>query len=186
MQRKRKTDTRRLTITAMMIALSVVFERLLPLIDAPEMRLSLGNVPIFLTSIAVSPVYGAVCGFAADFVGCLIKGYAPNPFLMLAPVLTGILPYYALRLLSGVLHKDMPHPLSIALTVAFTNIISGALVTTLGLSLLYGNPFLVVLVPRLATITLGIAVDAACLYLILKSGVLSRILKNERNGKIEH
>ncbi len=182
MQKNRLSDIRRLTATAMLIALSVVFERLLPLVDAPEMRLSLGNVPIALASLAISPLHGAVCGILADIIGCMIKGYAPNPFLMIAPLAVGVLPHFFSRACESLSSGRLGLLPRLAITVVLTNLIASGIVTPAGLSFLYGTKISVLLVSRIPTVVLGTAVDIIVLYLILKSGVITKTLSGLKNG----
>lgn len=178
MSKNRKTDIRKLTVTAMMIALSIVFERLLPIVDTRELRLSLGNVPIALTSIAVSPVYGAVCGVVADLIGCFIKGYPPYPFLMLAPLVVGFLPYYGIKLF-GKLACDRKYGIvSVSATMIVTNVIASLFITTMGLAEMYGTSFYAQLVLRFPTIIAGTVFDVAVIYLLVRSGVIIKILSN--------
>ena len=89
---------RKLTAAALLVAMSIVLTRLLSLnIIPPIVRLSAGNIPIFLASFWLGPVFGGITGFAADFIGAnLFSGWYPP--LSLGPVLTGILPGLFVRL----------------------------------------------------------------------------------------
>lgn len=169
MRKKSKTNIRKMTFCAIMIALAIVFERLLPLIDLAQVRLSLGNVPIFLSGIVTGPVYGAVCGFVSDLLGCFVKGYAPNPFLMLSPLIKGVLPYFCISFFNKVTHLKKYSLVSVAVSVALSDAISGGIITTLGLSFMSGTPFAIVLIPRIPTTLCNIVVDALCVYFVLKS-----------------
>ena len=90
-----KINLRHLTATAMLTALSIIFERLLPITpptNVADIRITFGNVPIILAGLLISPVMGLFCGVVSDLAGCFISGYPPFPLLMLAPAVTGFLP----------------------------------------------------------------------------------------------
>ncbi len=179
MQKNDFSNIRRLTATAMLIALSVVFERLLPIVDAPEMRLSLGNVPIALASLSISPLHGVVCGVIADVIGCFIKGYAPNPFLMAAPVAVGLLPAVFARICDKMKMGLLP---KLVCSMVLTNIIASGVLTPFGLSILYGSVFSVLFVTRIPTMVLGTVIEILVLYLIMKSSIITKTLSGIKNG----
>lgn len=169
MRKKSKTNIRKMTFCAIMIALAIVFERLLPLIDLAQVRMSLGNVPIFLSGIVTGPVYGAVCGFVSDLLGCFVKGYAPNPFLMLSPLIKGVLPCFCIKLFDKISHFKKYSLFAVVVSVVISDILSGGIITTLGLSFMSGTPFAIVLIPRIPATLCTATVDALCVYFVLKS-----------------
>lgn len=169
MRKKRTTNIRKMCFCAIMTAMSIVFARLLPVIDLAQIKLTLGNVPIILSSIVTGPLYGAVCGFVSDLLGCFVKGYAPNPFLMLSPVIKGILPYFCIKFFEKCTPLKKFSLASIATSIALVDIFSGGVITTLGLSFMSGTPFAVVLIPRIPTTLCAVVIDTLCVYFVLKS-----------------
>lgn len=78
-----------------MAALSVVFTRFLGF--SPEgtpFRFEIGFLPIAIAAYATGPFYAAGAYLTADVIGSLFSGYAPNPMITLAQVVSGVLMGY--------------------------------------------------------------------------------------------
>lgn len=166
MSKKQRLSLRGITAGAMMAALSIILERVIALMPASNMmdiRISLSNVPIILAGIVVSPVAGAVAGVVSDIVGCFISGYAPFPILTLAPLIMGFLP--------GLLLKKRPEHsfIKVSATILASHIISSVLVTTFGLSVMRGVPFVPMLITRLPSCGINLVIDVTLVYLLLKT-----------------
>jgi hypothetical protein len=80
---------RRMMAYALLVALGVVFSRLLA-IDAGVLRFNLGAVPVLLAGLIFGPLGGAVVGALADAIGGLLVGYTLNPFITLAQPRSGL------------------------------------------------------------------------------------------------
>lgn len=89
-----KKEIRRLTFSALMIAMSVVigiicknyFTYLI------YYRFTLENLPIILAAYLLGPVYGAGVAFCADAISCLMStNPALNPIISLGAVTVGVL-----------------------------------------------------------------------------------------------
>lgn len=172
MSKNKRTRLYALTAGAMMAALSIVLERFLPITPPSNMmdiRISLSNVPIILASILVSPVIGAIAGVVSDIVGCFISGYAPFPLLTLAPLVMGFLP--------GVfLNKKGAYPFfKVLLAVTVSHVFASVLITTYGLSVMRGIAFIPMLVTRLASCGINLAIDVILVYLLLKTPLSKKI-----------
>lgn len=92
MKRKNKKQLTYLSIAAAMAALSVVFTRFLGF--SPEgtpFRFEIGFLPIAVAAYVAGPVYAAGAYLTADVIGSLFSGYAPNPIITLAQVVSGVL-----------------------------------------------------------------------------------------------
>ena len=156
MSKQKKINLRALTAGAMMAALSIILERLLPITPPSNMmdiRISLSNVPIILAGILVSPLAGGLAGVVSDIVGCFLSGYAPFPFLTLAPLVMGVLPAIILRY-----GKKYPF-FKVALAITITHIISSVLITTYGLSVMRGVAFVPMLITRLPSCAINLVID---------------------------
>ena len=171
---------RNITATAMMTALSIVFERILPITppsNAVDIRITLANIPIILTGILVSPVMGAVCGVISDIIGCFISGYAPFPLLTLAPLVTGFLPGFIVRTFSFEKYDKKGSAGQYALlfcAVTVTHLFSSFVITTYGLSVMRGLGFLPMFITRVPTMVIGLFIDAfaiCALYSPLKKAL---------------
>lgn len=92
-------DVRLLTLTAMFIAMSIVFGKVLSVTAGP-FRISFENLPILTAGILLGPVPGCVTGILADIIGCMIVGWAINPVITVGAACIG--------LISGLLFRVMP------------------------------------------------------------------------------
>ena len=88
MQKNKKTiwDTRTLVFVGLLAALHIVLTRLI-VIELGSYRITIGSVCTILAGLWLGPVAGGVSGLISDLLGCLIKGYAVNPFITVAAVL---------------------------------------------------------------------------------------------------
>lgn len=167
MQKSKKSKhLKAITAGAMMAALSIILERVLTITPASNMmdiRISLSNIPLILASVVISPVVGAVAGVVSDIVGCFISGYAPFPLLTLAPLVMGFLPGVILN------KKGSYSFFKVLFAVAITHLLSSVLVTTCGLSVMRGTPFIPMLITRLPSCGINLAIDISLVYLLLKT-----------------
>ena len=123
-----------------LIALHVIFARFISIPVGQILRISISGVPLILSGLWLGPVTGGICGLIGDLIGCAINGYAPNPFITVATVLVGVIP----GLFRGFMVGDKPgvkRLLRFLLVIAVTRFISSQLLTTFGLSVMYGMPF---------------------------------------------
>lgn len=169
---KNKLRLRAVTAGAMMAALSIILERVIAIMPASNMmdiRISLSNVPIILAGILVSPVVGGIVGVISDIVGCFISGYAPFPLLTLAPLVMGFLP--------GALMKKNASYTFVRTTAVITvcHVLASVLITTFGLSVMRGVPFVPMLLTRLPSCGINLVIDITLVYLLLKSPVSKKI-----------
>ncbi|MCR5741879.1 MAG: ECF transporter S component [Gammaproteobacteria bacterium] len=90
---------RKITLTAIMTALCVVFNELItidiPPTTSPMMRLSLGIIPIFIVAYYCGIIYSTISAVLADILGFFLvgmqKGYAFNPGYTLNALLSGLI-----------------------------------------------------------------------------------------------
>jgi len=166
---------RKLTAAALLVAMSIVLTRLLSLnIIPPIVRLSAGNVPLFLASLWLGPVFGGLAGFAADFIGAsLTTGWFPP--LALGPVLTGVLPGLFVRLTR---RETLPWWQLLCL-VLVCDALTELLWKALALSWMTGLPFVEVLVTRAPFNLLQAVGQVALLWpLISRLGLRPKVISN--------
>ena len=77
-----KNSTRTLTVLALLIAMSIVFSRVLS-ISTGFVRFNLGSLPVLLAGIVFGPGAGFAVGALADMIGGILAGYAINPLITL-------------------------------------------------------------------------------------------------------
>ena len=80
----------RITTCAMMVALSIVFCRVLGFPTSGMWRVEIGFLPILIVAILYGPVWSAVSYGLADFIGALIYT-GINPFILLCKIVFGLL-----------------------------------------------------------------------------------------------
>ena len=91
----RRATTLRLVFAAMFAALAVVLSIYPFTFYLPDSsRITFREIPIYLCSFTLGPVFGGLCAFISDLVGTFISnsGAAWNPLFALNAVLTGVLP----------------------------------------------------------------------------------------------
>jgi len=150
-----KISTRIICQVAMLIAVTFVLERLLPIINLPTLRITLAFLPMMLCGILFGPVWGAVAYGLSDIMGWFIMPLVPNYFILAARMLNGFLFGYILHRENA---KILPHAVASAFT---TQILCGMGLTTLGLMQITGTPFFPLLVSRLPQFGIYIALQIA-------------------------
>ena len=90
---KKETHTQnktfKLVFTSLMIALTLVLNRIIP--ATPVYHLTLDFIPIFITGTLFGPIWAAVTYGVADTLGCIIYPFGPyNPGITLALMIIGL------------------------------------------------------------------------------------------------
>lgn len=166
MSRNRKTRLYALTAGAMMAALSIILERFLPITPPSNMmdiRITLSNIPLILASVLVSPIVGAIAGVVSDIIGCFISGYAPFPPLTLAPLVMGLFP-------GAILNKKGVYPFhKVLAAIVVTHVFASMYITTVGLCIMRGMPFIPMFLTRLPSCGINLVIDVVLVYILLKT-----------------
>lgn len=85
------SPVKKLVIIALLVALSVVLERLLGY-NGKVLNISFGYLPIALAGMLLGPVPGALAGALGDFLGAMLFPVGPiNPFFILVAAVQGAL-----------------------------------------------------------------------------------------------
>lgn len=133
-------------LAAVSIVLTRVFGVVLPIAGVGALRLSFGEIPIILAGLLFGPAGGALTGLTADLIGYLINSHG-GPFFpgfTLSAALVGLIPGLLRRRLKG-----SPTLIQAALIVLVTDLVTGVLLNTLWLTILYGQGFFVILPMRM-------------------------------------
>ena len=131
MSRNKKTNAiRTLTLSAMLVALSVLFSSYAKAIPDTFLRFSFENLPILFGAVLFGPFQGGAIACAADIISCtLIGGYAPNPILMVGIISVG--------LVAGIISKlagpKRFSPLPLLFSVFLAHIVGNMLIKSFGL-----------------------------------------------------
>lgn len=161
-------STRTLTSMALLIALEIVLSRFLS-ISAWNTKIGFAFVPVAIAAILLGPLYAGIVGALADFLGAIlfpIGTYFPG--FTLTAFLMGLC--YGLFLYRS---QSFPRILG---AVAVHQLILSLLLNTLWISLLYGSPFVPLLVSRLPQCAILAAVQLVVIPLI------ARLLPRIRGG----
>ena len=148
-----------LTVSAMMVALSVVIGyicKTVPILNmGVGLRITFENLPIILAGIMFGPIVGACVGFVADMLSCIFSGQAPLLFVSLGSISVG--------LVAGICSKYIVRKngvWKIVLSEALAHLIGSVIIKTVALSMAYG--YVIVL-----RIPLGLAIAAAEIVIVL-------------------
>lgn len=161
-------STRTLTSMALLIALEIVLSRFLS-ISAWNTKIGFAFVPVVIAAILLGPLYAGIVGALADFLGAIlfpIGTYFPG--FTLTAFLMGLC--YGLFLYRS---QSFPRILG---AVAVHQLVLSLLLNTLWISLLYGSPFVPLLVSRLPQCAILAAVQLVVIPLI------ARLLPRIRGG----
>ena len=153
-----RISIRNVVISGLLVAMNIWLSRLAAIMIAGGViRLSFGNIPIYMAGLMFGPVTGGLVGGVADLVGMLVNsfGAAFVPHIFLAAVLRGVIPPLVVRFLG---ENNKVWPLKVFLAILLAEIASGALLTTWGLAWLQKTPFTMVLVPRLIALAVQIPI----------------------------
>lgn len=149
-----------LALAGMFIALEIVLERLLAIEAGPASRYSAAFISRALTGYFLGPVYGAVIGFGADFIGAVIKFGSSNPLLSITAVVRGFL--YGLFLFRKINWKR------VAAAALSVEIGCSLLINSYILTMMYGGTFLSRFTLRIPQSAVLIAVQIPLILLMDK------------------
>lgn len=150
----------RLTISAMMLALSVIFGFFkIPLSQVSEIRLQF--LPVAAEGILFGPLYGGIVGGLSDILCYIVRPTgAFFPGFTVSAVIQGII--YGL-----ILHKD--HGLKrIMIALILDTVIVSLILNPLWLMILYGNSFVVVFSARIIKVLIMFPINALLLVAITR------------------
>ncbi len=90
-------STRTIVYVGLLTGISVVLTRyfgiMVPIAGIMGLRLSLGEIPLYLTGIMFGPLAGGAAGAAADLIGMAVAPVGPYfPGFTLSAALTGLIP----------------------------------------------------------------------------------------------
>lgn len=115
----------KVSYSALFIALGLILSRIVSLpflFGLPFLKISLTNSVVMFSSLYLGPVCGLLVGGSIDILGALImpQGGSFNPLFTIPALLTGLIPYYAYKLLNNKFDKKVPVSLAIVLFILST------------------------------------------------------------------
>jgi len=139
----------------MLIAVTFILERLVPVVNVLTMRISFAFLPMMFCGMLFGPVWGAISFGIADILGWPIMGFVPIPLILLSRIVMGFL-------FGLILYRDdlrfLPHSVLCAFS---TQVICGLGLTTLGLAQFYGSPYMPLLISRIPQTVVFIVMQLA-------------------------
>ncbi len=149
-------------LTAISVVLTRTLSLMVPIGGAIGLRLSIGEVPIYLAGILFGPLAGGVTGAAADLIGVSIAGIDFFPGFTISALLAGLVP--------GVLLHRRRDTLTFR-QIVIVIIIAGFMVTALNtvwVNLLYGQALVVLLPPRILSRLLMIPIHSGLVWIVIR------------------
>lgn len=160
MTEKQKSMTHRLVLMAMFVAVQIILSRFLS-INLWNLKIGFSFIPIVLAGILLGSLSAGLVGLVADVLGAtLFPIGAFFPGFSLTSFITAF--GYGFFL-----HKNQSMK-NIVAAVLFSEIVGTIFLNTLWISILYGAPFVAVLIPRLAQAAGMGVVEVLCICFMTK------------------
>ena len=165
----KKTSVRTLTMLALLVAMSIVFSRVLS-ISTGFVRFNLGSLPVLLAAVVFGPGAGFAVGAVADIIGGVLAGYAINPLITLGAGAIGLVGFAWQKL------SSLSTNLRLAASVLLGHFVGSMVITSLALRLFYGYPW-ATLVVRIPNALILSAVNVVLLRILLENRSLMKLAK---------
>ena len=166
MKNESRISVRTLTAMALLIAMSIVFSRVLS-ISTGFVRFNLGSLPVLLAGILFGPWAGFVVGMVADIIG----GYAINPLITLGAASIGLVGGLGWQKLS---HLRTGNRLWCSVLAA--HFVGSMVINSLALHIFYGYAW-AVLIARIPNALVLTAVNTVLLRILLENRALMAVAK---------
>ena len=141
MSEKRISKTHRIVLMALLAAIQIVLSRFLS-INLWNLKIGFAFVPIALAGMLLGPMGAGLTGVVADLIGATLF---PSGAFFPGFTLTAFATAFGYGFF---LHKKQGMA-NILGAVLFSEIVGTILLNTLWISILYGTPFIPVMIPRL-------------------------------------
>ena len=179
-------STRIVCFMGLMVALSIVLGKVLAFNIGDMIRFSLENLSIIFSGIALGPLGGLIVGVVSDLVGCLIVGYAINPYVTLGAALIGAVSGVAYKATSAL--STLPR---VIISVTLSHTVGSIFVKTIGLAEFYLQEeqmsFLTLLGYRTVAYVLISIIECTIIYFLIKSksikAQLTKLIGKEKSSK---
>ena len=165
-----KTSVRTLTMLALLVAMSIVFSRVLS-ISTGFVRFNLGSLPVLLAALLFGPWAGFAVGVVADMIGGVLAGYAINPLITLGAGAIGLVAGYAWQKLGS-----LSIVLRLSVSVLLGHIVGSMVINSLALRIFYGYAWSVLLT-RIPNAIVLAAVNTVLLRILLENRSLMKLAK---------
>ena len=157
-----KNSVRTLTMLALLVAMSIVFSRVLS-ISTGFVRFNLGSLPVLLAAL----LFGPGAGFAVG----VLAGYAINPLITLGAGAIGLVAGLAWQKLPG-----LRTGLRLQISVLLGHFVGSMVITSLALRIFYGYPWATLAV-RIPNALILAVVNTVLLRILLENRALMKMVK---------
>lgn len=162
--------TKTVVYCAVFAALGVILSRFLGFHVGETMRISIEAVPMVLAGIFFGPVPGALVGFVADFIGCMVSPFGYNPMLCLPPILYGLFG----GLFRPVLAKKTDF-WTLLLTMLPPVVLGSMLLQSLIMGQIYGKGFWYFFSTRAIEYSIKLVVEVVILQVLFGTKIFQRV-----------
>ncbi len=154
--------TRTLVITSLLVAITVILARFLPIFRNDVIRISIEFLPIALGSIIFGPLIGGLTGLLADIIGAtLFPSGTFFPGFTLSAFLTGII--YGL-----LLYKKNITVIKIVITIIIKVVIIDLVMVTTWLLIIYKMPLEALLLSRIIKCAIIVPIEILLIYFVAR------------------
>ena len=160
MSEKQMSMTHRLVLMAMFAAVQIVLSRFLS-INLWNLKIGFSFIPVVIAGILLGPVSAGLVGLVSDVIGATLFPIGTFfPGFSLTSFITSF--GYGCFLYKNQSMKN------IVAAVLFSEIVGTIFLNTLWISMLYGTPFVAVLIPRIAQAVGMSVVKILCIRVMVK------------------
>ena len=133
-------------VAAIGITLQLFFTHHITFGGGTSVRIGFANFTMIFSGLAFGPIWGGITAGIIDVVPAILRPVGPiNPGITASAVLTGVIPgLFYLR------SKKFDNMTYLYFATGFTLLLTGGVITTYFLSIMFGAPFVYLLPPRLA------------------------------------
>lgn len=168
---KKSKNLRVPVFAAVLAALSIVLGKFVAINIGDTIRLSFENLPIIISSIALGPLWGALCGICADLLGCVFRGYAINPLITVAQAVMGLLPGLCTRYIFRSTSSR-----AAAASTAISHVICSMGIKTVALHIAFTTPYAALFATRVPSYIIVGAAEAYICAMLFKSNIIRKEL----------
>ena len=165
-----KNSVRTLTMLALLVAMSIVFSRVLS-ISTGFVRFNLGSLPVLLAALLFGPGAGFAVGAVADMIGGVLAGYAINPLITLGAG--------AIGLVAGLAWQKMPGlrtGLRLQISILAGHLVGSVVINSLALHLFYGYQW-ALLAARIPNALVLSVVNTLLVRILLENKALTALVR---------
>lgn len=153
-------NTRIMAVSALFVAMSIIFGKFLAVNIGSTFRFSLENLTIIMAGCFFGPVVGGAVGAGADIIGSLLRGYAINPLITIGAAAVGIT--------AGIVSRRFfvnKAGLNITASVAAAHLIGSVLIKSAALCIAYDAPAITFLYRLMIYAATGV-IEGTIIYIL--------------------